>query len=233
MAFSWLPYGKNICDNTLMLVTTDKHQLLIHYFQRGVRAVYKKGQLVIQPQESPRHIYYIETGYVKAYSVTKYGDENLHIIRQKHEIFPLIWTFTEEHREISYEAIDEVVVWQQPIKQYLAFLEKNPGSAVTVLGLAIDAYRISAEHVNTLEYRTVRERAASFLLACGRRFGVTAQDGTVRIDVPLLHKDIASSINASRESTSRELSHLTHKGLVHISGGVVTLLQPKKLTEMV
>jgi CRP-like cAMP-binding protein len=32
--------------------------------------------------------------------------------------------------------------------------------------------------------------------------------------VPLRHQDIASSINASRETTSRELSALERKGLI-------------------
>ncbi|MEI9913756.1 MAG: helix-turn-helix domain-containing protein [Candidatus Saccharibacteria bacterium] len=34
------------------------------------------------------------------------------------------------------------------------------------------------------------------------------------IEVPLRHQDIASSVNASRETTSRELSYLERKGLI-------------------
>jgi CRP-like cAMP-binding protein len=34
------------------------------------------------------------------------------------------------------------------------------------------------------------------------------------IEVPLRHQDIASSINATRETTSRELSALERKGLL-------------------
>jgi DNA-binding HxlR family transcriptional regulator len=47
------------------------------------------------------------------------------------------------------------------------------------------------------------------------RFGEkTAENGT-KIDVPLRHQDIASSISATRETTSRTLSELERKGLYH------------------
>jgi CRP-like cAMP-binding protein len=36
----------------------------------------------------------------------------------------------------------------------------------------------------------------------------------VLIEVPLRHQDIASSVNATRETTSRELSALERKGLL-------------------
>jgi CRP-like cAMP-binding protein len=74
-------------------------------------------------------------------------------------------------------------------------------------------YRIHSERIINLEYRTVRERLVSFLLTMSNRFGVKTKDGLV-IEVPLKQQDIASSINASRETTSRELTGLERKGLI-------------------
>jgi CRP/FNR family transcriptional regulator len=45
------------------------------------------------------------------------------------------------------------------------------------------------------------------------RFGKETPEGLI-IQVPLRHQDIASSINSSRETTSRELSSLERKGLL-------------------
>lgn len=203
---------------------------LIEYFEKGVRNVYKKGEIVIRPQDTPEHIYFIESGYVKAYSISKYGDENLLVIRHDGEIFPLIWTFTEDHRDVAYEALDQCVIWRQPKNDYLAFLESSPQATTAVLSLAMRAYRTYAEHVNTLEYRTVRERIVSFLLACGRRFGEKQADGTIRILAPLKQQDIASSINASRETTSRELSGLLRKGLIQTDDRHIVVTDPTKLS---
>jgi CRP-like cAMP-binding protein len=213
-----------------MLLSNDKMHCLTEYFEKGVRNVYKKGEIVIRPQDTPEHIYFIESGYVKAYSISKYGDENLLVIRHDGEIFPLIWTFTEDHRDVAYEALDQCVIWRQPKNDYLAFLESSPQATTAVLSLAMRAYRTYAEHVNTLEYRTVRERIVSFLLACTRRFGEKQADGTIRILAPLKQQDIASSINASRETTSRELSGLLRKGIIQTDDRHIVVTDPAKLS---
>jgi CRP/FNR family cyclic AMP-dependent transcriptional regulator len=47
-----------------------------------------------------------------------------------------------------------------------------------------------------------------------QRFGKTMDNGDLLIEVPLRHQDIASSVNATRETTSREISSLERKGLL-------------------
>lgn len=215
-----------------MLVNAAKHAKLVGYFKGGVRSVYKKGELIIRPQDSPAYIYYIEKGFIKAYSITKYGEENLHVIRRASEIFPLIWVFTDEHRDVAYEAMESVTVWRQPKADYLEFLEKNPDATSAVLELAIRAYRTYAERVNTLEYRSVRERVVSFLLSCSRRFGTKLDDGSIRINAPLRQQDIASSINSTRETTSRELTALVRKEYIAINDRTIVLKDLKKLQAM-
>ena len=215
-----------------MLVTSTKHAILVNYFQTGIKSIYKKGELVVRPQESPDFIYYIESGFIKAYSITKYGDENLHIIRKAGELFPLIWVFTDDHRDVAYEVMETATIWKQPKKDYLDFLDNNPAATTAVLGLVMRAYRTFAEHVNTLEYRTVRERTVSFLLSCCRRFGTINPDGSIRINAPLRQQDIASSINASRETAGRELSALTRKGLISTNDRTFVVIDPKKLEAM-
>jgi CRP/FNR family transcriptional regulator len=215
-----------------MLVNAAKHAKLVSYFKEGVRGVYKKGELIIRPQDSPAYIYYIEKGFIKAYSITKYGEENLHVIRRASEIFPLIWVFTDEHRDVAYEAMENVVVWRQPKDEYLEFLEKNLDATTAVLELAVRAYRTYAERVNTLEYRSVRERVVSFLLSCSRRFGTKLDDGRIRINAPLRQQDIASSINSTRETTSRELTALIRKDLISIDDRIIILNDIKKLQSM-
>ena len=216
----------------MTLANAAKHSKLVEYFKAGVRSTYKKGELIIRPQDSPAFIYYIDQGFIKAYSITKYGEENLHVIRKATEIFPLIWVFTDEHRDVAYEAMENVVVWRQPKDEYLKYLEKNADVTGAVLELAVHAYRTYAERVNTLEYRSVRERVVSFLLSCSRRFGTKLDDGSIRINAPLRQQDIASSINSTRETTSRELTALIRKGYIVVNDRSIVLKDIKKLQAM-
>lgn len=188
---------------------------LVDFFQNERQLAYKKGEVIIRPEDEPGGIYYIAQGFVKAYAITKYGEENLLIIRKAGEIFPLLWAFTGQHREIFYEAMDSCTLWRCSPEDLLKFLDDNPDVVWVMLDMAIEMYRIHSERVNNLEYRTVRERVVSFLLFLAQRFGEDTKEGVV-IKIPIRRQDIAASINATRETTSRELTALMRKNLINL-----------------
>lgn len=211
-----------------MLASEEQTQALIDTFKKGTRLTYKKGEFIIRPGEQPSAIFYIEAGLVKAFDITKYGEENLLIIRKEHEIFPLIWAVTGQERSVIYQVLIPTTVWRISQEKYLEFLHGHPDSLAPILDMTIEMYRIHSERIMGLEYRTVRERLISFLLGSAQRFGRKTAEGTL-IDVPLRQQDIASSINATRETTGREMSALERKGLVQVKKSLILLTDVKKL----
>jgi CRP/FNR family transcriptional regulator len=101
-------------------------------------------------------------------------------------------------------------------------MQNHPDALAPLLDMTIEMYRLHSERIINLEYRTVRERIISFLLTMSRRFGVVKPEGTL-IELPLKHQDIASSVNATRETTSRELSALEKKGLLSTKQSMILL----------
>lgn len=179
----------------------------------GIKHTFRKNDFIIRPGESPRGVFFIYTGLVKAYDITKYNEENLLIIRKQDEIFPLIWAFTGHEHHIIYQALAPTVTYQVNRKTFLNFIQGNPDALIPLLDMTIEMYRLHGDRILNLEYRTVRERIISFLLTMSQRFGKQTEEGLL-IEVPLRHQDIASSVNATRETTSRELSALERKGLL-------------------
>jgi CRP-like cAMP-binding protein len=200
-------------QNKNMLATTQQVEAFIKLFHQGNRLTYQKGEYIIRAGEVPSSVFYVEEGLVKAFNISKYGEENLLIIRRSHEIFPLIWALTGQEREIIYQALDTVVLWRISRADFLDYMANPANPLSPLLDMVTEMYRIHSERILNLEYRTVRERLVSFLLTMSNRFGKETPEGLL-IDVPLRHQDIASSINASRETTSRELSILDRKGLI-------------------
>ncbi len=193
-----------------------KWELLDSFFKAHTRIQYKKGETIVRPEDDPSGVYLIEWGFVKAYTITKYGEENLLIVRGSGGVFPLIWAFTGEHRSVTYEAMEPTSLWRVAKADYLEFLDRNPDIIPVILDMAIDAYRLHSERVMTLSYRTARERIISFLLTHAQRFGVQNKDGSMTIHAPFRQSDIASSVNATRETTSREINNLKKKGLLDV-----------------
>ena len=214
-----------------MLSSPRQFAALVGLFHDGTKLSYKKGEFIIRPGETPSSVFYIEEGLVKAFNISKYGEENLLIIRKEHEVFPLIWAITGQERDIIYQAMSSSVVWRITQDKYLSFLHTHPSALPPILDMVTEMYRIHSERILNLEYRTVRERLVSFLLTMAGRFGHENSDGII-IDAPLRLQDIASSINASRETTSRQLSVLKRKGLIGHKQSYITLRDTQSLHDL-
>lgn len=214
-----------------MLASDKQTAALVGLFKGGTKLTYKKGEYVIRPGEAQSAVFYIESGLVKAYNISKYGEENLLIIRKDHEIFPLIWALTSQERDIIYQAMDSTVLWRISQETYLGYLNSHTSALPPILDMVTEMYRIHSERILNLEYRTVRERLVSFLLSMSTRFGKETDDGLV-IEVPLRHQDIASSINASRETASREIAALERKGLIENKRFYIVLMDIPALQAM-
>lgn len=212
------------------LASAAQAQSLVDTFKKGSRLTYQKGEFIIRPGEMPSAVFYIESGLVKAYDITKYGEENLLIIRKENEVFPLIWAITGQERSVIYQVMAPTTVWRIGRDVYLEYLHSHPDAMAPILDMTIEMYRIHSERIMSLEYRTVRERLISFLLGSAKRFGVKTKHG-VMIDVPLRQQDIASSINATRETTGRELSQLEQKKYIKVEKSKIILLDQKALRD--
>lgn len=215
-----------------MLATEQQLTSLMELFHTGTRLEYAKGEFVVRPGSAPNGVFLIESGLVKAYDITKYGEENLLVIRQQHEILGLTWAVTDENRDIIYSALAPTVVWMVSKDHFLQYMQEHPEAALPVINMLTDMYRTHSERIMTLEYRTVRERLASFLLGLTRRLGKETSEGT-RIDAPLRHQDIASSISSTRETTSRTLSELEHRGVLKTEQSYITVLNMRALNEII
>jgi CRP/FNR family transcriptional regulator len=214
-----------------MLATLKQTAEFVEFFRlHGVKQTFRKGDFIIRPGDAPHGVFYIYQGLVKAYDITKYNEENLLIIRKQDEIFPLIWAITGKEHNIIYQALAPTVTWKINRKAFLELIKDHPDSLTPLLDMTMEMYRLHGERILPLEYRSVRERIISFLLTMSQRFGKQTDDGLL-IEVPLRHQDIASSVNATRETTSRELSALERKGLLENKQSFTLLKDVEALTK--
>lgn len=219
-----------MCDNKKMLANANDMRALVNFFYGGTKLAYSKGEFIIRPGEAPPGVFYLESGLVKAYDITKYGEENLLIIRKSEEFLGLTWAITGEDRHIIYSALAPTNVWLVSRNDFLNFIHNNPAASLPLIDTLTDMYRLHSERILTLEYRTVRERLISFLLTTAQRFGQQTPQG-IHITVPLKHQDIASSISATRETTSRALAELERKGHIKTEQSLITIADEATLRD--
>jgi CRP-like cAMP-binding protein len=216
-----------------MLATQEQQQAFTDLFRGGTRLEYRKGELIIRDGDTPSGVFFIESGLVKTYDITRYGEENLLIIRKPSELFPIIWAIAEDSWHVMYEAICDTVVYRLSRDVYVSALTSRSDLLPPMLDMMLEMYKVQSKRIMNLEYRTARERLVSFLMLLIDRFGERSNDGAITINAPLRQQDIASSINTSRETASRELTLLEKRGLIQMNKMFITIVDIEKLRAII
>lgn len=197
----------------MMDTKTSRYLELIDQFKQGRLLTYRKGEIILRAAEEPSGVYCIEQGFIRVYSITDQGEENTHVIYKAGEVFPLIWAFNNIARNVFYESLDVSQLWWLSKDEFLHLAKTSHKVSYLVLYQAVNQFHIFADRLDNLEYTDALEKVVYRLLYLAGRFG-QKKSKKIIINAPITHQLIASSINLARETVSREIEILEHKGLV-------------------
>lgn len=175
---------------------------------------YKKGEIILRPEEKPSGVFVLSEGYLKVYSITNNGEESQHIVRKPGEVFPITWSLTDKRRDLYYQAMTDSVLLRLPREEFVEALDTNPDVSHAIMNQFIRMMSVLYDRINNLQLRTASEKVAYRIMALDRRFGEDREDGTRIIMAPVRHHDVADSLTMSRETVSREMANLTKAGAI-------------------
>jgi CRP/FNR family cyclic AMP-dependent transcriptional regulator len=219
--------------DTLAVLPTEKvnEEEVDTYFSEGRILKYSKGDTIINGLDEPHGVFFIKEGFVKAYTITKAGQENLLLVHDTGEFIPLIWALDGSHSEgLYYEAMSDVTVLKTTKENLLSAMSVNKWLSQEILKQSVNIITNYYQRIQALEFRTARQRIVAELLNLAEMFG--KKDGKkVLIDAPVTHQDIANSINMTRETASRALGLLFEEELLGQDEHLFTILDLQKLQE--
>jgi len=190
----------------------DFARILRDYFAQGTLRTYAKNDLVMAQHETPTDMFYIKSGAVRIYTNER-GDEFTQVIYAPGEVFPLYWLTQDRQQSSICETLMPTELLSMPLSQLDTDLATNIDLATTMLRQTAEQYRIYAMRVANLEYKYASQRLAYRLILLANRFG--KHDGReVIITLPMTHQLLATALNLSRESVSREMEKLMQRQLV-------------------
>jgi CRP-like cAMP-binding protein len=186
---------------------TDDESIVAH-FSDGLALSFSKSEAIIQAFDEPEGVYLIKSGFVKAYSISKTGNESLLLIHQAGDFIPLPWALDGAHTTgLRYEAMTDVTVLRASKDKLRAAMGDNSWLSQQIMSQTVAMISLYTQRIQTLEYQTARERVVSELIDLAERFG-KHHGAEVVINAPITHQDIADSINMTRETASRALELL-------------------------
>ena len=214
-----------------MKVNQNDGESIVAHFSDGVVKNFVKGEIMVQGTEPPVGVYYIQSGYVKAYSISPLGQINLLLVHGPNEIMPLPWALDGPQKlGVFYEAISAVCMLRTSKDSLRQAMGINPWLTEQILGQMVNTFTVYANRIQSLGYRLPRERVIACLLDLANRFGRMKSHHIV-IEAPVTHQDIADSINMTRETASRALELLTKDGLIIQKNHLFILKDVEKLQD--
>jgi len=196
------------------MTPTDKQSAaLIKLFKDGRRFDYDKGEIILRARDDPRGVYYLESGYVKVYALSRTAQEHTHLFYGPTDIFPVIWAFRGAVRNVFYQAVTPVRVWVVPKEDFLAYVGSDVAAAYYLLERVTELFHLHAGRIDNLLYSDAYEKVVCRVLSLISRFGVV-KGKNVMINFPVTQEDLASSVGLTRETASRMISRLHQRGLI-------------------
>lgn len=206
----------------------DSESITAH-FSSGVLKHFLKDEIIVQGDEEPEGVYLVQEGYVKAYSISQKGQQNLLLIHGAKEIMPLPWALDGPQKlGIFYEAMSKVTVLRTSKDDLRSAMGVNAWLTEQILRQLVNTFTVYAQRIQSLGYRLPRERVIACILDLSTRFGQRTADGIV-IRAPITHQDIADSINVSRETASRALEQLFQEKLLDQEKHLFVIKKEQKL----
>ena len=193
---------------------------------------YKKGDIIVRPEDPIFGIYLLKKGFVKQYIVSEDGDEvTIHIFKPV-SFFPMMLAIGNTENNYFFEAVDSVEVWRAPTDKALDFVKNEPEILFDLASRFAAGLNGLSKRIEVLMFENAYRRITSLLLYLSKRFGEKEKNNII-ISLPLTHKDIAAWVNLTRETTSRQLEKLSKKNIISYQNHHFVIKNLKMLEEII
>lgn len=186
---------------------------LIAFFRKHKKISYPRGRTIINSQDSPSGVYYVQKGFVKDYSISENGKNITLILFKEGDIFPYSWVFNNIPNTHSFEAFTDCILLRAPKDEFIEFLTDNSDVLLMVIQIILLRLRGLIQRLEDVTFGSAQQRVASIFAILAERFG-TKHEGGILISIPLAHKDIAELVGLTRETASIEIKRLEGKNII-------------------
>ena len=190
---------------------------------------YKKKQIIYSEGQHPNKLYYIETGKIKIFKTSDGGKELITSLLSAGDFFGHIPLIENAVYEEFAETLEESSIRIIPRKEFEHLLTNNQEVALKVIKLLAGNIAEKEHQLVALAYHSLRKRVADALLTLKRKYAKEDED---LFSISISREDLANIAGTATESLIRTLSDFKNEKLIEIKEGKSTILEAKKLTNL-
>jgi CRP/FNR family transcriptional regulator len=187
---------------------------LVRLAARCVSRNFPAGHVLFSTGEPCRGLYIVESGRVRIYRTSPGGREQvLHSEGPGRPVAELPLFDGGDYPASAITEAESRLVFL-PRADFEALYRENPDVAQAVIRTLGKRLRHLVHVTETLAFRDVAARLASFLAEYAEQHGTVAAGGGTEITVDRTREELSFEVGTARESVSRALKQLATKGII-------------------
>jgi CRP/FNR family cyclic AMP-dependent transcriptional regulator len=190
---------------------------------------YSTGMPLCYQGDPSDHVIVIESGWAKVTSSTEDGHEVVLAIRGPGDLICESAVLGSRPRSATITALGTLRALLVSASKFTAFLDEHPRVWRMVSGTLVRRNDDDARRLGAHASADGARRLALLMVHLTERCGVQRPDGAIMILPPLSQEELASWIDASRETVARALKVWRARGLVDTARRKIIVLRPENL----
>ena len=192
---------------------------------------YPPGATMCVEGDPTTHVFVLVGGWVKIFSVTGDGHENVLDLRGDGDIVGETAGETTGRRNATIQAIDTVHALIIGFDRFSSFLDTHPEADRAYRRMMTQRWNDAATMLRRRAVTSGAQRLAGVLLDLARRHGSGA-DGAIEVALPLSQEELASLVGTSRATVTRALSNWRKRGLIRTGQRRITITDLRGLRKV-
>lgn len=204
------------------------YKQLDYFFTQHKLLSYKKRSIILCANDDSASVFYIRSGYIRVYRISEQGEELTLNILKPRDIFPITYGMSHKTNTYYLEALTPLEIWRAPKEQFVNFVKSDTELYQELTQRVLIRFDGLLTRMEYLVFSNAYTKVVSTLIICAKRFG-EKKGNDIHIQVPLTHKDIATLIGITRETTSLEMKRLEKDGFVSKFGKLLVVKNIEQL----
>lgn len=189
---------------------------------------YNKGQIILEPGEEPSGVFYLKSGFVRLYLISKDGKEITFNIFKPGSSFPMTWTFTDSPNIYFFECLTDTEILKAPKEKVIELIKQNPSTLFDITKRTLSGLEGLTKLMDALLSKNAYHQTCSVILMLASRFG-ERKNQVITVNIPLTHRILGTLAGLSREATSRELEKLVKENIIEHNNHKLVIKKINKL----
>jgi CRP-like cAMP-binding protein len=189
----------------------------------GITRRYARGTALFHERQAADRIVVVVAGTVKLVSVSEDGKEVLLALRGSGDLLGELGALDGQPRSATAIALDDVEGLVVSAGDFMVFLERHPRVALVILKMLARRLRDADRKRLELAAQDSMSRVAARIVELSERFG-EADDGAIRIELPISQEELAGWTGCSRDSVVKALQAMRGLGWIETQRRQITVL---------